>query len=500
MSFEQEENTQQQQEGQDAPRFYYPYDDREFTSNVDRGLPLRFIWDTVNLSRYNLDYFRNIRLSTHQKLVSQTLGLAIALVSVPILTKNFMTGEAIRYRPVVNLAVTTTIATIAYGMKGGLLVERNRAQRGFEIASEIDVESTAENLVQQAAQRNYYPYREMGEGDAPSSKRSRHNTEIVEEDIARSLAENKTGVLIVAPTGCGKTSLVRSAMEYTRNLYQGVSFVVLDCKGEGGWNTNEDRDVLFTLTDNTANDAKTLLEGLGSELANKHNPPVFVVIDEWNNGLSSIANSSKVEKPQLARKQAMSIIRQIITKGRTQGMIPWITTHSPNTLLMGFDSAIRSSLDYIFLCSGSKVGLISQVLANKAYNVTHDKYLTSVLLQQFQTHLNSDAYKPNDVLALTNLGGRWRIVKVPKPLNIVPSPHHPLNKDEDSKPKYDPAFLLSIYRDYVDSGVAFSTYIRDHLGRPHTSYAGARYGEGKILLNEAIAYYESLMEKEGGVE
>jgi hypothetical protein len=145
---------------------------------------------------------------------------------------------------------------------------------------------------------------------------------------------------------------------------------------------------------------------------------MVAIIDEWNNGVSSLTNSPEISKPE--KQTAISAARQIVTKGRSKRLFGWMTTHTPETDSIGMDGATRQSFNIVILARGNKLGLISSVLKN-TYKFVDDDTTREKLLVAYQHFMsNGDAALKEKPVALTNLCGEWRLVRLPQYENPEP--------------------------------------------------------------------------------
>jgi hypothetical protein len=243
------------------------------------------------------------------------------------------------------------------------------------------------------------------------------------EDLAQTLATaTNSGTLIIAPSGCGKTRLLQNAISKAHQHYKGmVDFQIIDCKGEeDGWLGIESSPNDYCLLDDD-----TAREGFGQLMVMKGQLkridttiPMIAIIDEWNNGVSSLTNSPEISKPE--KQTAISAGRQIVTKGRSKRLFGWMTTHTPETDSIGMDGATRQSFNIVILARGNKLGLISSVLKN-TYKFVDDDTTREKLLVAYQHFMsNGDAALKEKPVALTNLCGEWRLVRLPQYENPDP--------------------------------------------------------------------------------
>lgn len=241
------------------------------------------------------------------------------------------------------------------------------------------------------------------------------DTNFAVEDLAQTLATaTNSGTLIIAPSGCGKTRLMQHAISKAHAHYKSmVDFQIIDCKGEeDGWLGIESSPNDFCLLDDdSASHGYGQLMVLKGQLKRVDTTiPMIGIIDEWNNGVASLKNSPEVDKSEV--QSAVSAARQIVTKGRSKRLFGWMTTHTPETDSIGMDSATRQSFNIIILARGNKLGLISSILKN-TYKFVDDDSTREKLLQQYQYFMsNSQPAERERPIALTNLCGDWRLVRL----------------------------------------------------------------------------------------
>jgi hypothetical protein len=236
------------------------------------------------------------------------------------------------------------------------------------------------------------------------------------EDLAETLAKaTNSGTLIIAPSGCGKTRLMQHAISKAHAHYDcNVDFQVIDCKGEeDGWLGLENSPNDYQLLDDDMAKAgfSQLMVMKGALTRVDIKVPMIGIIDEWNNGISSLKNSTEVNRDEV--KAAISAGRQIVTKGRSKRLYGWMTTHTPETDAIGMDSATRQSFNIVILARGNKLGLISSILKN-VYKFVDDDTTREKLLLAYQHFMQTGSSELKEKpVALTNLNGDWRLVRLP---------------------------------------------------------------------------------------
>jgi energy-coupling factor transporter ATP-binding protein EcfA2 len=256
---------------------------------------------------------------------------------------------------------------------------------------------------------------------AQAGVKSEEELKLSEEDLATTLARYQGGwTLIVAPTGCGKTNFLNSAITAANQYYRGdVDFYVVAGKdNEKGYLGLEKSSADFYLCDSPEAVPGFLgfHEGVMSLLKRTDcSVPVIYVKDEWNNVLLScqVYDMQQKSKSEREKEVALSTVGGV-TRGRTKRHFGWITTHSPDVGAIGLPEKIKHSCTFIVLGRSSLNGILYEAVKGKQ-TLIQDERLRKKLQAQLDAYYNEDPDTDKErVVALTNLGGQWRLVILPK--------------------------------------------------------------------------------------
>jgi hypothetical protein len=279
---------------------------------------------------------------------------------------------------------------------------------------------------------------------------------IPEEDMAQSLAQYQGGwVLIVAPTGCGKTNFLNAAISKANAYYKGeVDFSVTAGKeNEKGYLGLEKSTSDYYLCDtpSAVQGFISFHQGVMAQLYRADvTVPVVYVADEWNNILLSaqvydMQSSKPRERSEKEKELALSVIGGV-TRGRTKRHFGWLTTHSPDVQAIGLPDKIKHSCTFIVMGRSSLNGMLYEAVKGKQ-TVIQDDRLRKKLLAQLDAFYDEDSSTDKErVVALTNLGGQWRLVMMPVYQDHLPnierSPYNQSTEEllqDDSAPSSPPA-------------------------------------------------------------
>jgi energy-coupling factor transporter ATP-binding protein EcfA2 len=256
---------------------------------------------------------------------------------------------------------------------------------------------------------------------AQAGIKSEEELKLTQEDLASTLAKYTGGwTLIVAPTGCGKTNFLNSAISVANRHYHGnVDFYVVAGKdNEKGYLGLERSPADFYLCDSPEAVPGFIgfHEGVMSLLKREDcSIPVIYVKDEWNNVLLScqVFDMQQKSKSEREKEVALSTVGGV-TRGRTKRHFGWITTHSPDVGAIGLPEKIKHSCTFIVLGRSSLNGILYEAVKGKQ-TVIQDDRLRKKLLAQLDAYYDEDSDTDKErVVALTNLGGQWRLVILPR--------------------------------------------------------------------------------------
>ena len=279
---------------------------------------------------------------------------------------------------------------------------------------------------------------------------------IPEEDLALTLAQSTadpscaTSVLIAAPRRCGKSNIVRQAIAYANELHNAnIDFNVWN----GGKDDedycglqNHDPDYLFTAHPENIEWATRLLLGdQGDEdslaLVRRCDRwvgyPTLLICDEWNNTLLAAQNADMLDKGNNYRDKLIVGSTQIVTRGPGKLVLGWFTSHSAFVKNVGWDEDIKKNISCVAIArigrneQGQLIKFgeaMKQALSGGSGKSSwvSDPDTRAALTARFDAWFNTNECA---VVALTNLLGEWRLVRLPKyPDKQPPIPRGAMNQ------------------------------------------------------------------------
>ena len=248
--------------------------------------------------------------------------------------------------------------------------------------------------------------------------------ELPVEDLAQRMAEttldpsNGGSVLIACPKRTGKSNLLRAAISATSRMHGGnVEFLVFDGKGgesfcglEGTENYHYSGDV------DVIPQAYERLVSLKPRLKDFQGFPTVPVLDEYNNTRAAAKLYDKLngkrDKTKYADLLSASTYERI-TKGGSKLVCDWITSHEPDVEAIDLSLSLQQSLNYIVLGRGNLMGAIYAAVAGRR-PIVDDDLIRERLKKQFEQWRQQNGTDPSKVIALTNIGGDWRLVILPR--------------------------------------------------------------------------------------
>lgn len=272
----------------------------------------------------------------------------------------------------------------------------------------------------------------------------------IENPIPRFLADDRS-LLGYGTTGVGKSAFLEAIISAAYQKDESTDFVTVTHKsgnaarGEivsmaGLENTQDFYTVTNTMQGQKLIDAATrlmsrvnTLEGLlevGSLV------PSFVLIDEGNEGSKALGKAArryvemntthddrgkpvKPDKPTWQEDYA-DFIETLIVDGRSKGVRGVVFGHM-TTNKSGITAEARNQTYTIALGRNGIYGSIEKLLSDSRYITMKDTRET--LKQEFGKYLeqhNGKGAPVNVVLALTNIGGQWRLVVLPQSWDVQP--------------------------------------------------------------------------------
>ncbi|MEM7772403.1 MAG: hypothetical protein AAF327_18055 [Cyanobacteria bacterium P01_A01_bin.37] len=301
--------------------------------------------------------------------------------------------------------------------------------------------------------------------------------EIPLEDLAEQMAltttEEKygTSILIACPRRTGKSNLLRSAMHRVYQRWNGqVDFFVANGgkDDETYCGLEKTNSYLFAGTDETIDEVHNRLERRTEYTRSYRGFPTIQVLDEYNQILAAAKARTKVDRalnktlPKECRVAEIDYREMIPLKtgrrlvtGPAKFVIDWMSSHSAFVGDVDINTANRDSVAIIVMARGHLREAIDKVLSNKLQVLTDDQ-LRERLKTQWDHHY--DANDENTVVALTNLMGQWRLVKLPRYPDNQPE-IHPFNappitvKDDVVDPSVSPSFTVDVSSEEVKPNI-----------------------------------------------
>lgn len=285
----------------------------------------------------------------------------------------------------------------------------------------------------------------------------------IENPIPRFLADDRS-LLGYGTTGVGKSAFLEAIISAAYQKDESTDFVAFAHKsgnaarGESvsmaGLEKTQD---LYTVTNTMNGDAlisattrlMSRVNTLEALLEEGSLVPSFVLIDEGNEGTKALGKAArkyvemnttendqgkpiKPDKPSWQEDYA-DFIETLIVDGRSKAVRGVVFGHM-TTNKSGITAEARNQTYTIALGRNGIYGSIEKLLSDSRYITMRDTRET--LKQEFATYLKKHTAKGspvNVVLALTNIGGQWRLIVLPQSWNIQPIVPNVVNPalDED---------------------------------------------------------------------
>lgn len=242
------------------------------------------------------------------------------------------------------------------------------------------------------------------------------------EDLAKTTARAKRSTVMLAPSGCGKTSFTRYYIHHTNELFQTlVDFTVFDFKGDDdgfcGLEKSSSDYYVFNGHDTVAG-FYSQIETLSALLKDdRQTVPVRWIADEFNNGLLDAKTADKLAGRQSKSYSTLipAVAYKLATQGRSKDILGLITSHSPQVKDIELNTSILQSLWLIALGIPGNYGAIEQIL-DASVGIMTDKSTRLRLSKKFEEVKNSPE-AVGKVVALTNVPidghSEWRLVFLP---------------------------------------------------------------------------------------
>lgn len=268
----------------------------------------------------------------------------------------------------------------------------------------------------------------------PSQVEALMSQGIPEEDIAQAIANadalQHMNVAIAGDTGSGKTSVTVNALKAKHDALQGnIDIQIFNGKPEAdnNWGGFKGSPMDY-LAVNSPDRALEMLEkfralrGVLTKWQDGHQPkhaPMLCLFDEVNNQrlfmpkvkipVEGDGLMSHLRGSQWALEVFDETMKLFVTQCRSEKSGVWIMTHSYLVDNIGLDRQLQRSFSYVVL------GLLSYDLISSAINdadLITSKATRDRLREQFEIVVPT--LPKRTPLALTNVGGRWRLVRLPR--------------------------------------------------------------------------------------
>lgn len=236
---------------------------------------------------------------------------------------------------------------------------------------------------------------------------------IAPEDLAQTIAtadSDEQNFLFVGKSRSGKTSLLVNAMAQKQQVLKGqVDWFIFNGKPEkdndwGGLNGHS--NVYFPVnTEKRALDMLGQFKACVGALADWQDSgephySMFVVADEVNNQRELMG--------QKEEEQFDSLLRRYCTQCMSEGSGLWLSSHAYNVEDIGLNRRLQKSFQLIILGRNGKYDSISDAVND--YRLISNRETRDRLKAQLDIYEQSGG---RDAIALTNVGGKWRLVMLP---------------------------------------------------------------------------------------
>ncbi|WP_163698529.1 hypothetical protein [Adonisia turfae] len=280
----------------------------------------------------------------------------------------------------------------------------------------------------------------------------------IENPIPRFLADDR-GLLGLGTTGVGKSAFLEAIVSHAYQVDESTDFVAIahksgnSARGEtlsmaGLEDTHDMYVVTRTMQGQTLVDAATRLRlrthAIENLLETGSLVPSFVLIDESNEGTKAISKAARTyaeletggppKKSNIPdwQEEYSDFIETLIVDGRSKGVRGVVFGHL-STNKSGVDKEVRNQNYVIALGRNGIYGAIESLLSDARYIALKDT--RADLKQEFTAYLeqhNANKAPVNVVLALTNIGGQWRLIVLPQRWDIQPIKPSVVNPALDS--------------------------------------------------------------------
>ena len=261
---------------------------------------------------------------------------------------------------------------------------------------------------------------------------------IPQEDLAQTIAtadSDEQNFLFVGKSRSGKTSMLVNAMARKHQHLRGeIDWYVFNGKPEkdnhwGGlvrspsdyWAVNSDERAVEMIGQFKACvGALTEWQDTGAD-----HYSMFIVADEVNNQRELMGEKDE--------KQYDSLVRRYATQCMSEASGLWLSSHAYNVEDIGLNRRLQKSFQLVILGRNGKYDSIADAI--------NDYRLISNRETREQLKAQLDIYQGKDAIALTNVGGSWRLVQLPyysKEVEIVRGAlNQPVGEIIDAEPAED---------------------------------------------------------------
>jgi energy-coupling factor transporter ATP-binding protein EcfA2 len=259
-----------------------------------------------------------------------------------------------------------------------------------------------------------------------------------QECVATAMAEllletnENRSVIVIAPSGCGKTNLLNSAMWIAHEkVFRGdidlfIASGKLESKGYLGLERNQNDCVICESSDDVPGFLSLYYGAIGKMDGITQSPyPVLVVVDEYNNTLASVQSA---ERAKIVDKYSLDVLKdktlKLLTKGRSKNFTGWVTTHSADVQTIGIPKQQQANFAVVILGRKKKQKdqLIRDALGAGNNPIVSGGKLREELTAQLDNHIATCG--ADSFFALTNIRGHWELVTLPQ----YPDTFPPINR------------------------------------------------------------------------
>lgn len=382
-------------------------------------------WTSQSLTLLDLQRIETSNQALFRMAIGSALGIGtyIGTLALPV--------NQVEKRPWMNLAAASTMLYFSVTSYRPLR-DRRVAEIGWEAQSSALVNGQ-EFLTRQVLE---HPPREVYRMPETDVAAEAGVPEPQVENVAQTVARSKLPVLVIGGTGVGKTSFLERVIYEAHKEFPQARIIFFDGKPVDnrpmlGIKTQRGR--LYYSVAHYSEIPKFYedMDKIGSQMADarrsQKSQKMFAIVDELNNAITKAKKYRlhEASKPQKERdsfnyEQGLKIGNDlIISQGREKNCVGIATTHSATVEAMGQDMAMRSNQGFVVLAAPESFDNLEIILSGVGAKLIQNPRTLERLNQQYEAHKN---LLLQGYFALTNVGGDWRLVRLPdysQPLPMI---------------------------------------------------------------------------------